>query len=134
MASETSAVVVTAGQAGWLAGMTAALAQAGDVFEKSPMFGFITMGILGAFAGFGLVMEQGKYDDVTQSRQLRSLVLRLGIGFVIGIGVGLIWADTAGGAKGLWMLATVIIASAPIEMWRIAIEVMGNILKRKGDK
>lgn len=132
--AETSFAVITYQQTGFLAGLLAILAQAGEVFERSPMFGFMVMGILGAIAGFGLLMEQGKYDDVSQSRQLRSFVLRVVIGFVIGVGAGLLWSDTDGSAKGPWMLATVVIASAPIDMWRIAVDVMGNILRRKGEK
>ena len=63
---------------------------------------------------------------------MRDLLTVLGI--VIGVGAGLLWADTNGDSKGPWMLATVIIASAPIDMWRIAVDVVGSILRRKGEK
>jgi hypothetical protein len=132
--TEASVTVLTHQQTGFLAGCLAVLVQVGDLYQRSPMLGFITMGLLGSIAGFGLLMEQGRYDEVSQSRQLRSLGLRIVIGCVIGVGVGLLWADTEQTGKGVWMLATVVIASAPIDMWRIAVDTMGNIIRRKGDK
>ena len=125
---------VVSTQAGWLATFLAILTQTSEVFEHNPALKFVLMGLLGAFAGFGLLVEQGRYDDVPVRKQIRSLFLRLGIGAVIGVGVWAWWNDGESNAQGIWLIGTVVASSAPIDVWRMAVDALITLLKKRKAK
>lgn len=127
----TGATVVAA-QSGWVAGFFAMLVETTNMLEQAPVVGFICMGMLGAFAGWALSIESGKFDEVPRALQIRSLFLRFGIGVAIGSAIGVYWLDQpAGASRGLWMLSAGIIAAAPVDMFRVAIDIVSSVLRQR---
>lgn len=134
MAASSETVAVAAAQSSWLAGALAVLAETNSLFEKSPTIGFAAMGVLGAFAGWALMIETGKWDARSTGQQVKSLLLRIGIGLVIGVGVGVYWADQTGASRGIWMLLAGAFAAAPIDVSRIGLDMLQQFLRSRQTK
>ncbi len=131
--SETAilAAPAVAQGSGWLAGLIATLTETHRLFDQSPMLGFISMGLLGAFAGWALAIESGKFDEVSGRKQVQSLLRRAGIGVAIGVATGVWWGDSPGASRGMWMLVAGVIAAAPVDMFRAGLEILTTFLRQR---
>lgn len=132
--SETAALAVPAAAAhgsGWIAGIIATLTETHRLFDQSPTLGFIAMGLLGAFAGWALAIESGKFDEIPTRRQMMSLLRRTGIGIAIGVAVGVWWADQPGASRGMWMLVAGIVAAAPVDLFRTGLDLLTTFLRQR---
>lgn len=129
--SEATSVLLPAQSSGWLAGVFAMLAETTTMLDKAPMIGFIAMGLLGAFAGWALAIESGKFDELSTSQQMRSLLRRMGIGVAIGVAVGVWWLDQPGASRGMWMLVAGIVAAAPVDMFRAGVDLLTTFLRQR---
>lgn len=129
---EAAGQVVVASTSGWLAGILATLTETNALFERSPLFGFVVMALLGAFAGWALMVETGKFDEHSTKQQLWSLARRIGIGIVIGVAVGVWWLDSEPHKdRGLWMLIGGFIAAAPVEMFRAGLDLVVEFIRAR---
>jgi hypothetical protein len=132
--SHDSIPAVATHSTGWAAGLVAILAETSALFERSPILGFICLGLLGGFAGWTLLIELGKLDGKPAKVHFTTLGRRLVLGFTFGVAGGLIWVDSGEvGSRGLWMLVTGIVAAAPVEMFRAGIDVIIILLKSKSN-
>lgn len=131
--TETAAgTVVAVGQhSGWLAGVFAMLAETTAMLERAPIVGFMAMGVLGAFAGWALAIESGKFDEHTGRQQMHSLIRRIGIGVAIGVAVGVWWNDQPGASRGMWMLVAGIVAAAPVDLFRAGLDLLTTFLRQR---
>ena len=129
-----STAVAAAHSSGWAAGFLAMLAETTSMLDKAPIIGFVGMGMLGAFAGWALAMETGKYDDAPGRKQVRSLALRVGIGIAVGAAIGVYWTDQPTTSRGMWMLSAGIVAAAPIDMARIGLEFLTTFIRSRQAK
>lgn len=130
--SEVAAIAVPAAHSsGWLAGLLATLAETHRLFDASPMLGFMCMGLLGAFAGWALAIESGKFDEAAVRKQGTSLLRRVGIGVAIGVAVGVWWADQPGASRGMWMLVAGVIAAAPVDLFRTGLDLLTTFLRQR---
>lgn len=97
-----------------------------------PLISFACIGAVGGAMGYLLLAEQGKLDALSWRSSLCVLVRRLLLGGSIGTVVYVGWADQVE-TKGLWLLATGIIATSPVELTKKAIDLfVGLVSKRTG--
>ena len=131
--SEAAAVAapVVAQGSGWLAGIIATLTETHRLFDANPMLGFIAMGLLGAFAGWALAIESGKFDEIDGRKQIHSLIRRAGIGVAIGVATGVWWADSPGASRGMWMLVAGVVAAAPVDLFRTGLDLLTTFLRQR---
>jgi hypothetical protein len=85
---------------------------------------------VGGLSGFFLLQEQGKLDALSWRMHLCVLARRVILGAAIGIVIYVGWADQSE-SRGLWLLATGIVATSPVEMIRKAVELLQQVLARK---
>lgn len=122
------AATVGAVSSGWAVSIIAMLTDTDHIFTQSPIFGFSIMGMLGGFAGWCLLIETGKISGA-RSAYLWTLLRRLALGLCIGIAGGISWASYAGENKGLWMLSVVMVAVAPVCVYRFSINMLVRFVR-----
>jgi len=125
---------LTIASTGWAAGLITTLTETHNLFERTPLLGFVFLGALGGFAGWALMVETGKLDGKNGADHAKLLSRRMLLGIVIGLAAGVWWLDGDTGNKGLWMLIAGIVAAAPVEMFRAGIDIVTEFLKRRSAK
>lgn len=128
-ASESAGIAI--GASGWLAGVISSLTSANQLFQQLPILGFITMGLLGGFAGWALLIELGKLDGRTNREYACVLVRRIGLGLAIGTAMGVYWIYSQDTGQGLWMLAAGIVATAPVELSTSGINLVVEVVRAR---
>lgn len=107
----------------------------GDIslaLQSWPILAFIGLGTIGGVSGFFLAQESGRFDQSSRRDIWCFLGRRIILGAAIGVVVYVGWADQSE-MRGLWLLATGVIATSPVEMVRKVIEVLtGLVQKRMG--
>jgi hypothetical protein len=99
-----------------------------------PILGFLSLGCIGGLSGAFLAQEAGTLDTMDRRGALCFFARRIILGMAIGVTVYVGWADQSQ-APGLWLLATGIISTSPVEMVRKVVEVAQSFLARKaGEK
>ena len=105
-------------------------ADVSQLLAAFPLLSFAAIGAVGGLSGYLLLADTGKLDELTWRSSLCVLVRRLILGAAIGTVVYVGWADESQ-ARGLWLLATGIIATSPVEMIRKVVELAQSVLTRR---
>lgn len=95
-----------------------------------PLISFGLIGVVGGAMGYLLMAEQGRLDALSWQQSLCVMTRRVVLGAAIGTVVYVAWADQIE-AKGLWLLATGVIATSPVELTRKAIDTMVGLFQRR---
>ncbi|MEK9809113.1 MAG: hypothetical protein VW362_01600 [Candidatus Nanopelagicales bacterium] len=106
------------------------ITDASQLFVAFPMLGFIAIGVVGGLSGFFLLQEQGRLDALSWRMNLCVLARRMMLGAAIGTVIYVGWADQSE-ARGLWLLATGIVATSPVEMIKKVVDLAQQVLTRK---
>jgi len=110
------------------------VAEITSIIVANPILGFISLGCIGGMSGAFLAQEAGVLDQMDWRKALCFFARRVILGASIGVTVYVGWADQSQ-ASGLWLLATGIISTSPVEMVRKVIEVAQSFIARKaGEK
>lgn len=127
--SSDATAVAASSSTGWAAGFLALLGETTTLFDRAPVLAFMAMGVLGAFAGWALMVETGRWDDRSGRAQLKSLFLRAGIGVAIGAAISMYYLDQEAASRGMWMLVTGMAAAAPIDAAQAAVGLLKRFLE-----
>ena len=95
-----------------------------------PLISFAAIGMVGGAMGYLLLAEQGKLDSLSWRQSLCVMTRRVVLGAAIGTVVYVGWADQIE-AKGLWLLATGVIATSPVELTKKMIDTMVGLFQRR---